>query len=50
MHVKSIAKGEHSSILSNFIKLLYVIKIFVLSNFEWAFYTGFTVLRMNVPV
>ena len=29
--------------LSTFIKLPFVIKIFVLSNFEWPFYTGFTV-------
>ena len=36
-------QGEHSSILSTFIKLSFVIKIFVLSIFECAFYTGFTV-------
>ena len=34
---------EHSAILSTFIKLPFVIKIFVLSTFEWSFYTGFTV-------
>ena len=34
---------EHSAILSTFIKLRFVIKIFVLSIFEWPFYTGFTV-------
>ena len=34
---------EHSAILSIFIKLPFVIKIFDLSNFEWLFYTGFTV-------
>ena len=34
---------EHSAILLNFIKLPFVIKIFVLSIFEWPFYTGFTV-------
>ena len=28
--------------VSNFIKLPFVIKIFVLSIFEWPFYTGFT--------
>ena len=28
-------KGEHSAILSTFIKLPFVIKIFVLSIFEW---------------
>ena len=47
MHVKSIAecsKGEHSAILSTFIKLPFVIKIFVMSIFEWSFYTDFTVL------
>ena len=34
-----------SAILSTFIKLPFVIKIFVLSIFEWPFYTGFTVHR-----
>ena len=29
---------------STFIKLPFLIKIFVLSIFEWPFYTGFTVL------
>ena len=37
-------QGEHSEILLTFIKLPPVIKIFVLSIFEWPFYTGFTVL------
>ena len=32
------------AILLTFIKLPFVIKIFVLSFFEWPFYTGFTVL------
>ena len=36
-------QGEHSAILSTFIKLPFVLKIFVLSIFEWPFYTGFTV-------
>ena len=36
-------QGEHSAILLTFIKLPFVIKIFVLSIFEWQFYTGFTV-------
>ena len=36
-------QGEHSAILSTFIKLPVAIKIFVLSIFEWPFYTGFTV-------
>ena len=35
-------QGEHSAILLTFIKLPFVIKIFVLSIFEWPFYTGFT--------
>ena len=34
---------EHSAILSTFFKLPFVMKIFVLSIFEWQFYTGFTV-------
>ena len=38
-------KGEHSAILLTFIKLPFVNKIFVLSIFEWPFYTGFTVRR-----
>ena len=36
-------QGEHSAILSTFIKLPFVIKTFVLSIFERPFYTGFTV-------
>ena len=45
MKVESIAEcsNEHSAILSTFIKLPVVIKIFVLSIFEWPFYTGYTV-------
>ena len=31
---------EHSAIPSTFIKLPVVIKTFVLSSFEWPFYTG----------
>ena len=34
-------QGEHSAILSTFIKLPFVINIFVLSIFEWPFYTDF---------
>ena len=41
MQVISIAE---SAILLTFIKLPFVIKIFILSVFEWPFYTGFTVL------
>ena len=37
-------QGEHSAILPTFTKLPFGIKIFVLSIFEWLFYTGFTVL------
>ena len=33
---------EHSAILSTFVKLPFVIKTFILSTFEWPFYTGFT--------
>ena len=36
-------QGEHSAILLTIIKLPFVIKIVVLSIFEWMFYTGFTV-------
>ena len=36
-------KGEHSAILSTFIKLPFSIKTFVLSIFEWPLKTGFTV-------
>ena len=35
---------EHSAKLSTFIKLLFVIKIFVLSIFEWPLKTGLAVL------
>ena len=38
--------SEHSAILLTFIKLPFVINIFVLSIFEWSFYTGFTVFDM----
>ena len=40
-------QGGHSAILSTFIKLLFIIKIFVLSIFEWLFYTGFTVNKFD---
>ena len=52
MQVKCIAEGqkyrrmlqgEHSAILSTFIKLRVVIMTFVLSIFERPFYTGLTV-------
>ena len=35
---------EHSAILLTFIKLTF--EIFVLSNFEWPFYTDFTVFTI----
>ena len=41
-------QGEHSAILSIFFKPPFVNKIFVLSIFEWQFYTGFTVFIVNV--
>ena len=40
-------QGEHSAILLTFIKLPFVIKIFVLSIFEWLFYKGFTVCFLD---
>ena len=44
MQVK-VFQGEHSAILLTFIiKLPFVIKIFVLSIFEWPFYTVLTVV------
>ena len=43
-------QGEHSDILLTFIKLPFVIKIFVLSIFEWPFYAGFTVLVNRVKL
>ena len=39
-------QGEHSAILSTFIKLSFIIKIFVLFFVEWPFYTGFTVCKL----
>ena len=41
-------QGEHSAILSTFIKLPFVIRIFVLSIFEWPFYTGITVCDFSI--
>ena len=46
MQVKSIAECSKWSILQYFrpsVKLPIVIKSFVLSIFQWPFYTGFTV-------
>ena len=42
-------QGEHSAMLSTFIKLPFVIKFFVLSIFEWSVYTGFTVYILDHP-
>ena len=39
---------EHSVILSTFIKLPITNKNFVLSIFEWLFYTGFTVHNQQI--
>ena len=49
---KLVFQGEHSAILLTFIKLPLVIKISVLSIFEWPFYIGFTVyvIRKHVTV
>ena len=44
MQVKSIAeRSKHSAILLTFIKVLLVIKTFVLSILEWPLKAGFTV-------
>ena len=39
-----MCQGEHSAILSTFLKLPFVIKIIVLSIFEWPLKTGFAVV------
>ena len=41
---RRMLQGEHSAILSTFIKLPFIIKIFVLYIFERPFYIGFTVI------
>ena len=38
------SQGEHSAVFMTFIKLPVFINLFVLSIFEWPFYTGFTVI------
>ena len=43
-------QGEHSAILSAFIKLPFAIKTFVLSIFEWMLKTGFIVNRFITVV
>ena len=42
--------GEHSAILSTFIKLPFAIKTFVLSIFEWPLKTGFSVTEILLDV
>ena len=39
-----MSKGQHSAILSTFIKLQFVFRTFVLSIFEWSLKTGFNVV------
>ena len=41
-----ILQGDHSAIILTFIKLPFVIKIFVLTIFEWPFYTRLAVLHI----
>ena len=41
-------QGEHSAILSTFIKLPFIVQIFVWYIFEWPFYTGFAVLSYSL--
>ena len=50
MQVKSIAECSkgHSALLSTFVKLPFVIEIFVLSILEWPLKTGFTVIATNI--
>ena len=49
MQVKSTA-GGHSAILSTFMKLPFVIKIFVLSAFKWSLKTGFVVSSVSLSL
>ena len=43
-------KTEHSAILLTFVKLPLVNKTFVLSIFEWPFWTGFTVAGCGLAI
>ena len=45
---RQCSKGEHSAILSTFIKLSFSIKTLVLSIFEWPLKTGFTVFFLEL--
>ena len=49
MRVKSVAR-EHCAILLTFIKLPFVFKTFVLSNFEWPLKTGSSVYNTSGDV
>ena len=49
IRIAEYSKGsilEHSAIFSTFIKLPFVINIFLLSIFERPFYIGFTILNI----
>ena len=46
MHVQ----WEHFALLATFIKLQFVIKIFVLPIFEWPLKTGFTVYAISTTI
>ena len=46
----NMLQGEHSAILLTFIMLPFVIKIFVLSIFEWTHKTGFTVIAATLTL
>ena len=41
-------QGEHSAILLTFIKLPFVIKTFVLSIFEWLFYSDLLYMKGSI--
>ena len=43
-------QGDHSAILSTFIKLPFAIKTFVLSIFEWPLYTGLLCVRSSIAI
>ena len=45
----ALLQGEHSAILLTFIKLTFVIKLCILSIFEWPLKTGFTVTLLVNP-
>ena len=43
-------QGEHSAILSTFIKLPFVFKSFVLSIHKWPLKTGFSIQQQNITM